>query len=58
MQFPGSLESAALIVGAKWLTELRRAIAGFPHGEGDFSIGRAGSGNLQLWFWWQPAIAT
>ena len=55
--FPESLEPAALTFGSEWLPDLRQAIAGIPRGQGDYSIGRPGNGNLQLWFWWQPAAA-
>jgi len=55
--FPESLEPAALIFGSDWLSKLRQGIAGISHGEGDYSIGVPGGGNLQLWFWWQPVAA-
>ena len=55
--FPESSEPAALTLGFEWLPALRQGIAGIPNGEGDYSIGKAGGGNLQLWFWWQPAAA-
>jgi len=55
--FPESLEPAALTLGSEWIPTLRQGIAGIPRGEGDYSIGKAGGGNLQLWFWWQPVAA-
>lgn len=53
--FPESTDPAELAVGVEWLPILRRAIAGIPQGQGDYSIGPAGSGSL--WLWWQPAAA-
>jgi hypothetical protein len=55
--FPESLEPATLTFGADWLPQFRQAVAGVPRGDGDYSIGHTGNGNLQLWFWWQPAAA-
>jgi hypothetical protein len=51
--FPESTDPAELSIGTEWLPVLRRAIAGIPVGNGDYSIGPSGSGGL--WLWWQPA---
>ena len=53
--FPESMEPAMLSIGADWLPQLRRAVAGIPGGEGDYSIGSSSSG--KLWFWWQSSAA-
>lgn len=49
--FPDFLEPAELTIGAQWLLELRRGIAGIPHGKGDYCIGPTRNGSFQLWFW-------
>lgn len=55
--FPESLEPATLTFGVDWLPKLRQGIADIALGNGDYSIGNADEGNLQLWFWWQPATS-
>jgi hypothetical protein len=55
--FTESAAPAELTFGSNWLPQLRRAIAGISRGEGDYSIGESGGGNLPLWFWWQPVAA-
>jgi hypothetical protein len=54
--FPDSLDPAELTIGADWLPKLRKAIAGIPHGEGDFSIGLSKGDSLALTFWWQVTL--
>ena len=55
--FPPELEPATLTVGGEFLSEFIAALEGIPKGEGDFSVGRSGQGNLALWFWWWPSAA-
>ena len=55
--FPEALEPATFTFGLEWLAELQRGITDISRSRGDYSIGKASGGNLQLWFWWQPAFA-
>ena len=54
-QLEARTEAAVLCVGQSWLPRLKEATLRIRGGQGDFSIGKASSSSMQLWFWWRRA---